>query len=149
MNWLNRVMLLPAANGLAPVKAVKAPPLTLPDTFAEGMLSPAPSARADAEEVKYAYSLTVPMKNGSVQVVVILMGALPVEMPLRRSAKLTNPGAAVIVMAVLSAALRFTFAILEFSWALHLMGIRARTAAANARAIPLRPTRISFCVSLH
>jgi hypothetical protein len=65
--------------------------------------------------VKYAYSLTVPMKNGSVQVVVMLMGALPVEMPLRRRAKLTTPGAAVTVMAVLSDALRVTFATLEFS----------------------------------
>ena len=32
------VMLLPAAKGLAPVKAVYAPALKLPDTFAEGML---------------------------------------------------------------------------------------------------------------
>jgi hypothetical protein len=46
------VTLLPAANGLAPVKAVNAPPLTLPDTLLDDMLSPAPSVRAAAALVK-------------------------------------------------------------------------------------------------
>src|SRR5882762_4328096 len=137
MNWLNRVMLLPAANGLVPVKAVKAPPLKLPVTLADGMLSPAPSVRAAAEVVKYAYSFTLPKRNGTVQEVVILTGALPVEMPLRRRAKLTKPGAAVIVTELASAALRFTLAVLEFSWALAIEGIRERIAEANATAILL------------
>jgi hypothetical protein len=65
-------------------------------------------------------------------------------MPFRRRAKLTNPGAAVIVMALFSDALRFTLAVFEFSWALAFDGIRARTAAANARASPLYPK--SLCL---
>jgi len=141
-------MLLPAANGLAPVNAVKAPPLKLPATLAEGILSAAPSVRAATEDVKYAYSLTLPMRKGSAQVVVILTGALPVEMPLRRRVKLTNPGAAVIVMALPSVALRFTVATWEFSWALALEGIRARAAASNARAIPRYPKSLFLCASL-
>src|ERR1700682_1604159 len=135
-------MLLPAANGLAPVNAVKAPPLKLPATLAEGILSAAPSVRAATEDVKYAYSLTLPMRKGSAQVVVILTGALPVEMPLRRRVKLTNPGAAVIVMALLAVACW------EFSWALALEGIRARAAASNARAIPRYPKSLFLCASL-
>jgi hypothetical protein len=79
----------------------------------------------------------LPNRNGTVQEVVILTGALPVEMPLRRRAKLTKPGAAVIVTELVSAALRFTLAVVEFSCALAIEGFRARTAAANARAIPL------------
>jgi len=148
MNWLNRVMLLPAANGLVPVKAVKAPPLKLPATLAEGMLSPAPSVSAAAEVVKYAYSFTLPNRNGTVQEVVILTGALPVEMPLRRRAKLTKPGAAVIVTELFSAALRFTLAVLDFSWALAVEGIRTRMAVNDKRAIPPCPKNLFSSVSL-
>ena len=148
INWLNTVRLLPAAYGPAPVKAVKAPPFTLPATFAEGILSAAPSVRAAPEAVKYAYSFTKPMKNGRVQVVVILTGVLPMTAPFRTRGKLTTPGAAVIVMAVLNWALRFTFATLEFNWALPLIGINASTAAAKARVNPLRPAH-PFCAPLN
>ena len=42
----------PAAKGLVAVKAAKAPASALPDTFAEGMLSPAPSLRAVPGAIK-------------------------------------------------------------------------------------------------
>jgi hypothetical protein len=128
---------------------VNAPPLKLADTLAEGTLSPAPSVSAAAGLVEYAYSVMMPNRSGTAQVVVMVTGELPVEVPLRRRAKLTNPGAAVIVMELFSVALRFTLAILEFSWALALEGIRARTATANARANPPHPTSLFFCPSLH
>jgi hypothetical protein len=51
-------------------------------------------------------------------------------------------------MELLIVALRFTVATLEFRWALPLTGIRARTAAANARGSPLHPTSLFFCPSL-
>jgi hypothetical protein len=141
-------MLLPAANGLVPVKAVKAAPLKLAETFAEGMLSPDPSVSAAAGPVKYAYSVTVPHRTGSTQVVVILTGVFPFEMPLRRRAKLTAPGAAVIVMALLRDALRFTVEILEFSWASALDGIKTRIDAAKTRDNPFPIPNLIFRVSL-
>ena len=52
------------------------------------------------------------------------------------------------VIEVLIVALRFTAAALEFRCALPLTGIRARTAAANARGSPLHPTSLFFCPSL-
>ena len=61
------------------MKGVKAPPFALPDTFAEGMLSPNPSVSAAAELLKYAYSLTVPKKTGSTQEVVMFTAALPFD----------------------------------------------------------------------
>lgn len=42
----------PAAKGLLAVKAAKAPAFALPETFAEGMLSPAPSLKAVPGAVK-------------------------------------------------------------------------------------------------
>jgi hypothetical protein len=119
------------------VKGVKAPPFALPDTFAEGMLSPNPSVSAAAELLKYAYSLTVPKKTGSTQEVVMFTVALPFETPLGSSAKLTNPGDAVIVMALLSVAFRVTPAAPEFNWALACEGMRARIAVRAALANPL------------
>ena len=113
MNWLNSVMLLPAANGLVPVNGVKAPPVVLPDTLADGMLSPTPSERAAVGLLKYAYSVTLPNKTGTTQDVVILIGTLPVETPLRTRAKFTKPGAALMVLALFSVALRFTPAALD------------------------------------
>jgi len=76
------VMLLPAANGLAPVNATNAPPLTLPDTLDEGILSLAPSVRAAAALVKYAYVVAVPTLGLSVQLVVTVITELPVAVPL-------------------------------------------------------------------
>ena len=70
-NWLKSVRLLSAASGLVPVKAVKAPPLKLPDTLAEGILSLAPSVSPAAGLVKYAYSAMLPKTSGSLQLVEI------------------------------------------------------------------------------
>ena len=83
------------------LKAVKAPPLKLPDTFAEGMLSLAPSVSAVAGLVKYAYSAMLPKMSGSLQLVVMLTGALPDAAPFRTRLKFTSPGAAVMVMPLL------------------------------------------------
>jgi hypothetical protein len=146
---LKRVMLLPAAKGLMAVKGVKAPPLKLPVTLAEAMLSRAPSVNAAAGLVKYAYSVTVPKAMGSTQCVVMLTGELLVEAPLGRRAKLTDPGAAVIVMELFSVALRFTLAVLEFSCAPVLKGIRANAATANNRGTPLYPRELFFRAALY
>ena len=115
MNWLKRLMLLPAPNGFVPVNAVKAPPLKLADTLADGMLSPAPSVSAAAGAVKYAYSVTVPNRIGSDHVVVMLTAALPFATPFRTRLKFTSPGAAVMEIALFNVALIFTAAGLDFS----------------------------------
>ena len=136
-------MLLPAANGLVAVKDVKAPPLKLPDTLAEEMLSPAPSVSAAAGLVKYAYSVTAPNSTGTAQLVVTLTGALAFVAPFGTRLKFTKPGAAVIVMELVSVALRFTLAAFEFSCAQTLDGSRVKAAASNARAKLLHPIRLS------
>jgi hypothetical protein len=61
---------------------------------------------------------------------------------------LTDPGAAVTVIALFIVALRLTVATLEFRWALPLRGISPRTATANARGSPLHPASLFFCPSL-
>jgi hypothetical protein len=119
------VMLLAAAKGLTPVNDVNAPPLTLPDTLEAGMLSLAPSVRATAALVKYAYVVTAPMLGLSVQLVLTLIVALPFAVPLRGSAKVTKPGEALTVNDVVKFAARFTPAMLEFSCA--CAGVPARS----------------------
>jgi hypothetical protein len=102
------VMLLFAANGLAPVKGPNAPLFTLPFTLDDGMLSPLPSVSAAAALVKYAYVVAVPALGFSVQAVVTLITALPVAVPLGTSAKFTRPGDAVTVKDVVNVPLRLT-----------------------------------------
>src|SRR5215471_7205894 len=72
----NRPALAPP-KGTVFVKAVKAPPLFEISKSAEGMLSPAPSDKAEAELAKNAYTLTLPMLGFSVQVVVAVIEVLP------------------------------------------------------------------------
>ena len=114
---METVTLLAAANGLAPVNAPNAPPLTLPDTLLDGILSPAPSVRAAAALVKYAYVLTEPTLGLNVQLVFMVMVALPFVIPFLIRGKLTNPGDAVTVSDVVRFAARLTPAMLEFSCA--------------------------------
>jgi hypothetical protein len=120
--------------------------LALADTLADGMLSLAPSLNAAVALLKYAYSVTVPMRIGSVQDVVMLTGAFPFATPFRTRAKFTNPGAAITVMELLREALRLTFAIFDFNWAWAARG-SIGTATNNVRAIPTYPP--NFCFPPH
>src|SRR4029077_11333906 len=120
-------MLLPAAKGLAPVNAPNPPPLTLPVTLDEGILSAAPSVRAAAALVKEAYTVTAPTAGFNVQLVFTVTGTLPFAVPFGTSAKFTRPGAAVTVSEVVRPAARLTPAILELSCA---------RAGATDRSIP-------------
>jgi hypothetical protein len=116
------------------VKAVKAPPLKLPDTLEEGMLSLAPSVSAAGGLVKYAYSEILPKMSGSLQLVVMLTGALPAAVPFRTRVKFTSPGAAVMVMPLFSVALRFTVATLDLICAPAGEGQIAKRIPSNTNA---------------
>ena len=129
-------MLLPAAKGLVPANAVNAPPSKLPDTLAEGMLSPAPSASAEPGLAKNAYSVTWPNRIGRTQLVVMLTGTLPFATPLGGRLKFTKPGAAVTVIELFSAALSDTVAVFEFNCANIHEGNKLRSA--TKKAMPTR-----------
>jgi hypothetical protein len=137
-------MLLPAASGLAPVKAVYAAPLKLPATLAEGMLSLAPSVSATAGLLKYAYSEMLPKMSGNVQLVVIVTGALPVAVPFRTRLKFTSPGAAVMVRPLLSVALRLTAAGLDLICAPALPGKKAKKNPNKTSTDPRHAVRVSL-----
>jgi hypothetical protein len=134
-------MLLPAANGLAPVNAPNAPPLTLPDTLDEGILSLAPSVRAAAAFVKYAYVVTAPTLGLNVQLVFTVIVALPFEVPFAMSAKLTKPGDAVTVREVVKLAAKLTPAILELSCACTGAPTRKRRRSGKLEITPLKNLR--------
>jgi len=108
---------LPAAKGLMPVKGPNAPPLGLPETLEDGMLSPAPSERAEGGLEKYAQTVTAPTLGCKVQAVVMATVALPFATPLGKSAKLTKPGDAERLKEVVNTAFKLMPAMFELSWA--------------------------------
>src|SRR5215467_10540266 len=64
------------------VRAADAPPLSAIKKLAEGMLSPTPSVRADAELPKYAYTPTAVRPGFNTHAVVAVMLVLPAFVPL-------------------------------------------------------------------
>ena len=75
----------------------------------------------------------------------MLMGTLPVAVPLRTRLKFTRPGAAVTVMPVLSVALRLTVAGFDFNCARAPEGSSASKTAMQASTGPRAPgNRDSF-----
>src|SRR5690348_9697158 len=64
-------------NGTVFVNARDAPPLSEIRKSAEGILPPAPSVRAAAELLKYAYVVTNPIDGFNVQIVVAVIDVLP------------------------------------------------------------------------
>ena len=78
----------------------------------------------------------VPKRTGTAQLVVIVIGVLPVAVPLRTRAKFTFPGAAVIVTELFSVALMLTAAALDLFARAAGNGSRTTAATRNRNTNP-------------